>query len=321
MNDRARIWALLGHRRGDNNQLLALAEGLGMAFETRTLSYRWFARPWMRLFSVGTGHLTRASKRFLLPPWPDVVIGIGRRSVPVALWIRAMSGGRTKVVRLGHPRAANSNFDLVVTTAQYPVTDGDNVLKLPLAMNRFARPPKPTESERAMIAPLPRPHRLLSLGGTAPMWRLDLDALERALRLLTAKDDGTLLVISSPRTPREAIERVKACPGAVLLDGAVRYPVALADADEHYVTADSVSMISEAVMTAKPVGLIAVAKDARGQRALKGDPKSTGVRDIRRFWSGIEELGLAGPAHSPRSGKWNDPVATAVAVVKNLLRR
>ena len=34
-----RIWVLLGERRGDNNQLLALAEALQLPFQTRTLEY------------------------------------------------------------------------------------------------------------------------------------------------------------------------------------------------------------------------------------------------------------------------------------------
>ncbi len=47
-------------------------------------------------------------------------------------------------------------------------------------------------------------------------------------------------------------------PTAACVDREVRYAVLLADADAHFVTADSVSMISEAIMTGKPVGLIAV---------------------------------------------------------------
>ena len=34
-----RIWVLLGARTGDNNQALALAEALGLPFETKQLDY------------------------------------------------------------------------------------------------------------------------------------------------------------------------------------------------------------------------------------------------------------------------------------------
>lgn len=312
-----RVWVLLGHRRGDNNQLMALAEGLGVPFETRTLAYRWSARFWLKLRRRGIDLLTRSSRRWLAPPWPDLVIGIGRRSVPVARWIQRQNGGRTRLVRLGHPRAPNHWFDLVITTRQYPVPDGDNVIRLPLAMNRFRIPPEASGEERAFLDRFPRPHRLVSLGGTAPMWRLDLDALQAALDRLGRKD-GTLFVIPSPRTPSEALDLVRRS-SATLIDGAVRYPVALADADVQYLTADSVSMISEAILTGKPVGLIPVRMDDRGRRALAPDPDDSDVRDIRRFIKYVTDAGLAGTVEEPRRGAVKDPVAIAVAAVRQRL--
>lgn len=316
-----RIWVLLGHRRGDNNQLLALAEGLGVSFETRTVTYRSIARMWMKLFHRSIAHVEKESRRFLGPPWPDLVIGIGRRSVAVACWIKRKSGGRTRIVRLGHPRAPNRWFDLVITTRQYPVPDGENVLRLPMAMNRFRQPPEATDEERAALDAMPRPHLLLSLGGKAPMWELDLDVLKDALAQLVQRvigDGGTLIVASSPRTPPEALALVRKTKHAVLLKG-IRYPVALADADTHFVTADSVSMISEAIMTGKPVGLIFVAMSRGGRRALASGPEQTNVRDIRRFWSWVEEQGLVGTVASPRRGTFEEPVEMAVAAVKSRL--
>ena len=48
MNDKTdkdmRVWALLGPHRGDNNQVLALAEALGLPFEEKWLSYNQFRR-------------------------------------------------------------------------------------------------------------------------------------------------------------------------------------------------------------------------------------------------------------------------------------
>jgi len=318
-----RVWLLLGPRRGDNNQVLALGEALGVPFETRSMAYSRTARALMKLFPVGVGHLTPSSRRWLRPPWPDVVVGIGRRTVPVARWIKDQNKGRTKIVRLGHPRAPNELFDLIVTTRQYPVPGGDNVLRLPLAMNRFRDPPKPSAEETALLERWPRPHLLLSMGGTAPMWRLDMDALGAALASLVkraARAGGTLIAIPSPRTPEAALALVREAKGAVLIEGnALRYAVALADADEQYVTADSVSMISEAVLSGKPVGLIAVEPDGRGRRHLARDPALSQVRDPRRFWADVTRRGLVGTGDAPAKGKVEDPVALAVAAVKRVL--
>lgn len=326
MTAHPRIWLLLGHRRGDNNQVLALGEALGLPFETRTMSYRRLARLRMKLSPTGIDHLTAESRRWLQPPWPDLVIGIGRRTVPVARWIQAESGGRTWLVRLGHPRAPNELFDLVITTRQYPVPEGDNVVRLPLAMNRFRKPPPPTSEEQAWLDGHPRPHLLLSLGGTAPMWRLDLAALRLAAAKLARRAGdigGTLIVVGSPRTPEDAwaaIRETADTQESVALQPPVRYPVLLADADEQFVTADSVSMISEAVMSGKPVGLIPVEPDARGRRRLTGrDPATTPLRDPRRFWADVEARGLVGTFDAPRCGAFDDPVETAVAALRERL--
>ena len=318
-----RIWLLLGPRRGDNNQLLALGEGLGLPFETRTLAYRKSARAIMKLAPSSIAHVTPQSRSWLEPPWPDLVVGIGRRSVPVARWIREQGGGAARLVRLGHPRAPSSWFDLVLTTHQYPVRDAANVVRLPLAMNRFTRPPAPTAAEQSLLDSLPRPHFLLSLGGNAPMWRLDHEALAEAVQTLLARarrERGTLIVIPSPRTSEGSLDLVRSAIGddgnAMICAGELRYPVALGDADEHFVTADSVSMISEAIGTGKPVGLIAVEPDTRGRLRLSPDHDDGRLRDPRRFWKHVESLGLAGTVAHPRKGRAGDPVAIAVDAIR-----
>lgn len=322
MTAQPRVWVLLGHRRGDNNQLLALAEALGVPFETRTLHYRRTARFIMRLFPRSIAHLIREGRAFLAPPWPDLVIGIGRRSVPVALWIREMSGGKSGVVRMGHPRAPNDWFDLVLTTPQYPVPDGSNVVTLPLALNRFRNPPQPTTEEQALFNSLPRPHILLSLGGTAPMWRIDPSTLGRALETLSrraAQEKGTLLVAPSPRTPEKLLEQTRSQigdrPHVRLLTPQTCYGAALADADLHVVTADSISMISEAIVTGKPVAIIPIERTLRGRLRLGAGPADNGLRDPRRFWRHVESLGLISSLDEPRRGKVPDPIAIAVDAV------
>jgi mitochondrial fission protein ELM1 len=323
-----RVWLLIGTRRGDNNQVLALGEALGVAFETRTIFYKWSARLRMKLFPIGVGHLTAASRRWIQPPWPDAVVGIGRRTVPVARWIQQQSGGRTSLIRLGHPRADNDLFDLVITTRQYPVSPGENVVTLPLAMNRFRTPPAATSDEQAWLDARPRPHLLLSLGGSAPMWRLDLAALRLAVRKLVIRAQakkGTLIVVGSPRTPKEAwtiVREMTAGTGnaAWVEHGEVRYPVLLNDADEQFVTADSVSMISEAVVSGKPVGLIPVESDARGRRRLGNrDPETTKLRDPRRFWKDSHAQKLVGTVDEPLRGKVKEPVEIAVAAIRKTL--
>lgn len=323
--DPPRIWVLLGARVGDNNQLLALAEALGLPFETRTMSYRRRWIRWLRLFPTFPFLLDRRSRRTLGPPWPDLVIGIGRRSVAVARWIRWRNRGRMRIVRLGNPRADPKLFDLVLTTPQYPVPGAENVVVLPLSMRRHrAIAAQPDEAE--WLERLPRPHLLLSLGGVARFWTLANDVVaDSATRLAerAAVAGGTLIVVGSPRTAPGTIGAVKEALNGrpnVDLDPPVRFPVLLADADEHFVTADSVSMISEAVMTGKPVALVPVELDEEGREELgRAQGHSSEFRDLRRFWAELDRRGLAGTLDEPRRGAVADPVEIAVSAVRRLL--
>lgn len=331
MTDYPRIWLLLGERVGDNNQLLALAEELGLPFETRSLHHNFLRNVARKQLSKTRLTFTAKSLRRLRPPWPDLAIGIGRRSVPIARWIKAQSGGAAKLVQLGNPRSDPALFDLVITTPQYPVPARPNVLVLPMTMSRFRSPQLPSEAEAAWLSALPRPHVLLAIGGSTAYLDLAPDALEQAARQLAAratKAGGTLIAVGSPRTQPMLLEAVRSAIGSngphVLADGVMpRFAVLLADADEHHVTADSISMLSEAVLTGRPVGMIPVELNAKSRKWLGDGPPTepfTGPkRDLRRVWARLEQDGLVGTIVAPRSRPIDNPVVTAAAAVRELL--
>jgi mitochondrial fission protein ELM1 len=319
-----RIWVLRGPRTGDKNQALALAEALGVPFETRTLGYN----P-LQALSVWLGPTTvtldSASRRCLAPPWPDLVIAIGRRSVPVARWIRRRNGGRTKLVRIGHPRIDPALFDLVVTTRQYPVPLVDNVLLLPLAMSRFSSPPEPTEQEAEWLSGLAAPRRLLAIGGATKYWSLSAQRVAAAATSLQQRG-GSLIVVTSRRTDPQVTEAVRSVlgPSNRLVDGSFpRFSVLLDHADELFVTGDSVSMLSESILTGKPVGLVPIEQDDRGRRKLGDVPRDAGPdarrRDLRRFWNYLEDEALIGTIEQPIAAKVENPVETAARAVCRLL--
>lgn len=319
-----RIWVLLGPRTGDNNQALALAEGIGLPFETRTLAYNSLQALSVWLWPTAMT-LDRDSRRHLQPPWPDLVIAIGRRSVPVARWIKKRNDGRTKLVRIGHPRIDPGLFDLVVTTRQYPVPPGDNVLLLPLAMSRYSAPPDSTPEEEKWLASLVSPRRLLAIGGATKYWSLSAERVAEAARQLQRRE-GSLIVATSRRTDPEVTDAVRAMLGSLsqLVDADFpRFPVLLDAADEIFVTGDSVSMLSEAILTGKPVGLVPIEQDDKGRRKLGDAPRDAGPdarrRDLRRFWDYLREHNLVGTVERPIAAKIENPVETAARAVRTLL--
>lgn len=321
------IWVLIGERTGDNNQALALAEALGLPFEVKRLDYN--ALQSLSVWLPPTAAtLTGAARAGLSAPWPDLIIAIGRRSVPVARWIKRQNEGRTKLVRIGNPRIDPKLFDLVVTTRQYPVPQGSNVVLLPVAMSRYLEPIQPTAAETDWLAAVSAPRTLMAIGGATKYWTLPTERIEQ---IVTASPPGkSLIVVTSRRTDPALVGRLREITNGNrdvrLVDGAFpRFAVLMNLADEIFVTGDSISMLSEAVLTGKPVALIPIEQDDKGKLALGPEPRATGPdarrRDLRRFWNHLIEEGLVGTIENgpKRAANIPNPNRIAAEAVRRLL--
>src|SRR3954469_14042710 len=297
---RADVWVLLGPHRGDNHQVLALAEGLGVPFRPIQMRYRWFAHLPAVLRSVAIHQLQPEARAEISPPWPSLVIGIGQRSVPVARYIKQASGGRTTVVRLGDPMVSPSFFDLVITTTQYAVREADNVVRLPVTITN--PPTVPDAAEARWLDAFPQPRRLIALGGATSLWQLNSSAIADVARTLLRRadrDGGSVIAVTSPRTSSRLAAAARAQLGSLaVVDGDFpRYNALLSAADEIHVTGDSVSMLSEAVVSGKPVGLIPLELNAIGKivwtaEVVRG--RKFRIRDLTKFWNDLTADGLVG---------------------------
>src|SRR5262245_33065928 len=162
-----RIWVLAGDKTGDNAQCMTLAAALGWPTEVKHLRYH----------EVSRGLVKRTQKpRFLLdsdnssplePPWPDLVIGAGRRSVGIALDVRRRAGAATRLVQLGRPGVDLTTFDLVVTTPQYRLPARANVLHLALPLHSIDHEAWNSAANEwaPRFAALPTPRIALLVGG------------------------------------------------------------------------------------------------------------------------------------------------------------
>ena len=138
----ARVWALRSGRRGDDAQVEALAgdaaRDLGCGWRGIDLRHgplRELPNAWLGPSLASLRPAARRDAGFA-PPWPDLVIAAGRRHVPAARWMRARSGGRTRLVQLGRPRAPLDAFDLVAATPQYGLPEASNVAQIALPYGR-----------------------------------------------------------------------------------------------------------------------------------------------------------------------------------------
>lgn len=253
------VWVLLGSKHGDNQQLLALAEALALPF--RVIQLHFTAAVRVRPALLGASRLGWRSEA-LGPPWPRLVLAAGRKSAPAALWVRRESGGRTRLIHVNRPWAPLDWFDLVVSTPQYALPARANVVAnlLPLLAPPGTNVPLPP-TLHTVAASLPRPWTLVLVGGDSRPYVLD-DACATNLAALVNTQvrgsGGSAWVLASPRTPAAAVTLIEArleVPAKVVRWGEADNPyrALLGSADRFIVTADSASMLAEALASGRPV--------------------------------------------------------------------
>src|SRR6185437_8160470 len=102
MNDKTgrpiRVWALLGPHRGDNNQILALAEALGFGFEQKPLQFTQLRRLQPALLGASVASIDPASRGLRGGGPRDLTSSTGRRSGPAVRELKRRSGGRMRTV-------------------------------------------------------------------------------------------------------------------------------------------------------------------------------------------------------------------------------
>ncbi|HSO42244.1 MAG TPA: mitochondrial fission ELM1 family protein [Rhodospirillales bacterium] len=261
-----RVWATLGHKAGDNSQVRALAEALGLPFEERHFVYRPYELATNLLLGPTLAGVITERSSALAPPWPDLIISAGRRNEPICRWIQTQAAPqRVRLVHVGRPWAKIERFDLIVTTPQYRLPILPNVLhnKTPLHRITFDRLRHDGEAWEPRLKSLPKPHIAVMIGGNSGPFSFDRAAAERfakqASEMANARG-GSLLVSTSARTQPPAIDaflQAVSAPAHVYRwtagDPDNPYFAFLGLAEEIIVTGDSMSMLAEACATHKRV--------------------------------------------------------------------
>jgi uncharacterized protein len=300
-------WVLHDGKAGMSSQAVGLAEAVGFAFVEKRLEIRfpWTYLPpqfWPKPLDAPGGAGDR-----LAPPWPDFVIACGRNAAVPALAIRRASGGNTITAQIQDPGIGRGEFDLSVVP-EHDRLRGPRVVLTRGAVHRVT--PVRLAAERCRfprLAAMPRPILAVLIGGSNKAYRLTLrrvGEIAEAVAAILQEHGGSALVTPSRRTgaPGQALlqERLSGLP-AEIWDGAGENPyfAYLAVADVFLVTADSVSMVSEAAATGKPVHVLDLdggnAKFARFHQIMR----NAGI--TRPFAGRIEEWSYPVPDDTARA--------------------
>jgi uncharacterized protein len=272
----SRIWLVIGDKLGDNAQVTMIANSLGLPYTVKQLLPREKYVLGKPRFKVSLDHLDLDGSDRLSPPWPDLVITVGRRPSMAALWIKEQSP-KTKLVLLGRPRRWIDRFDLVITLPQYRLPELSQVMRLSLPLMR-THTPSISSSARAWesrLRNLPRPIIAVLIGGATRPFRFDAAVAHELLaqcRKLQSTYGGSLYFSTSRRTSPDIVSslRTQLPEGAQLYewqqDSAKNpYLALLEHADYFVVTGDSVSMMIEVADRRKPLAIFQLPADWKGR--------------------------------------------------------
>ncbi len=271
------VWVLADPRAGTAAQALGIAERLGLPFRTVPLEWGVLARlpiAWPSLMG-----LSPAARAAMAPPWPRLVISAGRRSAPVVLWLKRRGARVVHCMRA----PGSAGFDLQVVGAHDGMGPAPNRIEILGAAHRVTPAALAAARERfAALGDLPPPRVGLLLGG--PVRGEGLDAgIAAALGRRVAGFAGSVIATASRRTGAaataalaEALAPVPHRLHAWGSPGENPYLGILAWADVMVVSGDSVSMLSEALVTPAPIFIAPLGDEGPRHRALHASLHAAG---------------------------------------------
>ncbi len=268
---------------GLRNQALGLAEAAGFTPDMRPLR---FLKPWDRVpTNFWFNPRLAVGAEAFEAPLPPVVIGAGGAGARVAA---ALRGREVRAVAIQHPRMGLHKFDAVLA-ARHDGIEGANVIVTRTALHRVTQERLAAERERwtPHFAAYRRPLVAVLLGGSNGRYRFEApQAHALAAQLANVAREAGVVITPSRRTAPEVVAILRAALeplGAWIWDftGENPYFGMLACADAVIATADSVSMVSEAVATHVPVYLVRLpGKSARIGAFMDALVKDGRVRDF-----------------------------------------
>lgn len=281
MKEQKTCWIITEGLIGTDNQCFGVTDALGITPDHFKVTLR---QPWKSL-SPWLGWENRQSfQSFPEPPWPDLLMTAGRKAVAASRFIKKQSGGQTFTLHLQDPKCDPADFDLVAVP-RHDDLRASNVIVTESAPNRLSDTRLKTAlKEFSHFGNYPAPRIAVLIGGASKTHNMSDAGLDRLITQLQSLK-ASLFVTVSRRTEPAHQEKLQAAlhdENILFWDGTPPNPYhgMLAWADMILVTADSVSMISDACTTGKPTFMIPM--EAR---------KKNGSKRFDRFHQNLINLG------------------------------
>ena len=263
------VWVLADEYAGNASQCLGVAQALGLPYQIKQVVYNKLGRLPNRLLGSKILHITPESAVEIRPPWPDIVIASGRRTVPLGRYIKRKSLENAFLAQIMWPGEPTCDLDLISTPHHDDIGRRKNIVRTLGAPHNINEPELAAASARWVecLASFSQPRIAVLVGGDtrrtqfSPSMARDL---ARGCSQISSSLGGSLMVSTSRRTSAEA-GRVflKNLEGETQIfnwekrDGQNPYLGYLAYSDAAVVTGDSMSMCTESCATGRPVFIFA----------------------------------------------------------------
>lgn len=266
------IWVLIDKRPGTAAQAIGLAEELsrqnGLNFKTISLTYSFLAK--LPNFFLGKP-LWRLSKKSRIAlknehGSPKVIISSGRRSAPIALYLKNKSKNPATTIQIMNPNLPFSKFDFVILPKHDKIAKNHaNILRTVGSLTRINDKIIKDECEKfsTTFKNIDSPKIALFIGGDSKNTTFTSQSainLAKKASEIANYMKATLIITNSRRTGANITQLIQdnlTCDFKFFDWHHVKdnnpYFAIIGYADFFIATGDSVSMISESCSTGKPV--------------------------------------------------------------------
>ena len=258
--DKKDCWIISDNIIGHENQSIALADKLNLKYLIKKIKrLNYFQRNLLNLFP------SLFLERNLYPPYPKIIISCGRNTAYVAEFFKRKLKKKILSIFIQKPPINNKFFDLIITP-KHDQYRGKNVINTNGSLTRidqkYIRKIKQKIKKPSFIK---EKYIVLLIGGNSRHHKIDnkiLIKMKDNLKKVSEKYNFKILILFSRRTG-EFIENYlkdnlnkKKFIFIPNNSKKVDYLIALSYAEIVIVSSDSVSMVSDACSTGKPVYLI-----------------------------------------------------------------
>ena len=280
-------WGVTEGAAGMVSQVKGVAQAVGLPFTVHAIPLRF---PWRKVWPgiVPVRKSVFASPAIFDDRFPKLLIACGKQSVLTSLYLKKQLRDQIFTVQIQDPKIDCRKFDLVIPP-EHDGLVGPNVISSTGAVHHITRELLEHEAAKGRIGGLSKLKEnfaLVLIGGPTRYFKYtdgDMLRFEQKLVEFANRSGLQLAILTSRRTPKPIFEHLR---DRFQNDHYVWNPSdenpylsAMALCSHLIVTGDSISMISEASATGKPVFVEYLTEHRTARR-------------FRRFYQSFEKAGI-----------------------------